>query len=262
MSSINFLGKGFLNFKVLIICFSVIQHFSFAQSAEDLTSQQIFEKVVKYYDADGIWDIYSGKMDMTSLRNGILTPQEISINNATDVYECIRNREDGVFVKGIKGGGSFFSIDAEEYSAEEVPEKYQKYPYSLSEHYVQTYKEHHTFHFSIPLALKRAGAKPFEGVAKKYLFGRQCNAITFKEYPNHFEGGYYGIPITLYVLPEEQFKIHAVHFDNGWGEAKEGLIVLFDGEINVEGIKVPASKLTFYAGSLKFLMVDAFQNSF
>ena len=248
-------------FVLFVLVFLTIQQFTFAQSSEELSSQQIFEETVKYYDSDGIWDKFSGKMHMTSLMNGNLTPQEISINNNTNVYKCIRNRKDGTYVKGVENGESFFTIDGKEYSADEIPEKYQKYPYSLSEYYAQTYKEHHTFHFSIPLALKKAGAIPLEGVGKKYLFGKQCSSITFTEYPNHFEHGYYGVPITLYVIPEEGHKIHAVHFDNGWGEAKEGLIVLFDGEINVEGIKVPASKLTFFAGSLKFFIADAFENS-
>ncbi|MET2984183.1 DUF6503 family protein [Aureibaculum conchae] len=249
--------KIFISF---VFTFLIVQQFTFAQSSEELSSQQIFEKTVKYYDSNGIWDKFSGKMHMTSLMNGNLTPQEISINNNTNVYRCVRNRKDGIYIKGVENGKSFFTINGKNYKAEEIPEKYQKYPYSLSEYYAQTYKEHHTFHFSIPLALKKAGALPLEGVGKKYLFGKQCNSITFTEYPNHFEHGYYGIQITLYVIPDEDYKIHAVHFDNGWGEAKEGLIVLFDGEINVEGIKVPASKLTFFAGSLKFFIADAFEN--
>lgn len=247
-------------FILFILASLTIQHCTFAQLSKELSSKQIFEETIKYYDNSGIWDKFSGKMNMTSLMNGNLTPQEISINNNTDLYKCVRNRKDGIYVKGVQNGNSFFTINGIEYSADEIPEKYQKYPYSLSEHYAQTYKEHHTFHFSIPLALKKAGAIPLKGVGKKYLFGKQCSSITFTEYPNHFENGYYGIQITLYLIPDEDYKIHAVHFDNGWGKAKEGLIVLFDGEINVEGIKVPASKLTFFAGSLKFFIADIFEN--
>ena len=247
-------------FILFVPAFLTIQQFAFAQLSEELSSQQIFEKTVKYYDSEGVWNKFSGKMQQTSLMNGNLTPQEISLNNITNLYKCVRNRKDGIYIKGVENGESFFSINGKEYKADEIPEIYQKYPYSLSEHYAQTYKEHHTFHFSIPLALKKAGAVPLEGVGKKYLFGKQCSSITFTEYPNHFENGYYGIPITLYLIPDENYKIHAVHFDNGWGEAREGLIVLFDGEINVEGIKVPASKLTFFAGSLKFFIADVLEN--
>ena len=260
MNLTSFLINRHKIFILFALAFLTIQQFTFAQSSVNLSSHQIFEETVKYYDSTGIWDKFSGKMHMTSLMKGNLTPQEISINNNTDVYRCIRSREDGTYVKGVENGESFFTINGKEYTADEIPEKYQKYPYSLSEYYAQTYKEHHTFHFGIPLALKKAEAKPLEGVGEKYLFGKQCSLITFTEYPNHFENGYYGIKITLYVLPNENYKIHAVHFDNGWGEAKEGLIVLFDGEINVEGIKVPASKLTFFAGSIKFLMADVFEN--
>lgn len=255
----NSLKNGCVKLKIFVVALLALQQITFAQSSEELSSQELFDKIVDYYDPDGIWDNYSGKMQQTSIRNGNITTQEISINNNTNVYTCVRNRDDGVFIKGIENGKSFFTINGKEYEADEVPEKYQKYPYSLSEYYAQTYKEHHTFHFSLPLALKKAGAIPLEGVGKKYLFGRQCSSITFKEYPNRFEQGYYGGQITLYVIPEKGNKIHAIHFDNGWGEAKEGLMVLIDGEIEVEGIKVPASKITFFNGSMKFLIIDALE---
>ena len=64
---------------LFVLAFLTIQQFTFAQSSEKLSSQQIFEETVKYYDSTGIWDKFSGKMYMTSLMNGNLTPQEISI---------------------------------------------------------------------------------------------------------------------------------------------------------------------------------------
>lgn len=250
--------NGHIKLKIFIVALLALQQITFAQSSEALSSQKCFDEIVAYYDPDGIWDKYSGELKQTSIRSGTITTQVISINNNTDVYTCVRNRDDGVFIKGVENGKSYFTINGTAYNADEIPEKYQKYPYSLSEYYAQTYKEHHTFHFSVPLALKKAGAKPLEGVGKKYLFGRLCNSITFKEYPNRFEQGYYGGQITLYFIPEEN-KIHAIHFDNGWGESKEGLIVLMDGEIEVGGIKIPASKITFFNGNMNFLIIDALE---
>lgn len=231
-----------------------------AQSSEELTSYEIFDELVNYYDPDSLWADFSGKMQMTSLRNGKLTTQEISLNNRTDIYTCIRNREDGIYIKGTDNGESFFEINGEKMTAEQVPEEYQKYPYSLSEHYAQTYLEHHTFHFSLPLALKAAGARPLEGVGKKQVFGKQCVSITFEGYPDNFEEGYYNGEITLYVIPESGYRLHAIRIDNGNGPAKEGMFILLDGEIEVGGIKVPASKITFFDNGSVFLMTDAFQN--
>lgn len=255
----NFFKSGHIKLKVFIVALLVLQKIACAQSSEELSSQECFDEIIAYYDPDGIWDKYSGELKQTSIRNGDITTQVIAINNSNDFYTCIRNRDDGVFIKGVENGKSFFTINGKEYNADEIPEKYQKYPYSLSEYYAQTYKEHHTFHFSVPLALKKAGAKPLVGVGKKYLFGRLCKSITFKEYPNRYEQGYYGGQITLYFIPEEENKIHAIHFDNGWGASKEGLIVLMDGEIEVGGIKIPASKITFFNGSMNFLIIDALE---
>ncbi|GLR16993.1 DUF6503 family protein [Portibacter lacus] len=261
MNKENFLITRQKNLILIVLAFLGVQQLAYSQENSEISSKQIFEETIKYYDKDGLWDTFSGKLLMTSLRNGSFTPQTILINNKTNLYECIRNREDGIYIKGVENGKSFFSIDGKSYEADEIPEKFQKYPYSLSTHYAFTYQEHHMFHFSIPLALKKAGAQPLERVSKKYLFGKLCSSITFTEYPNYFEEGYYGVQITLYVIPEESYRIHAVHFDNGWGESSEGIIVLFDGEIDVEGIIVPASKLTFFEGSHQFFMVDAFENS-
>ncbi|MEM7102900.1 MAG: DUF6503 family protein [Bacteroidota bacterium] len=260
MKSYNPILRRLTTLVLIVTATFSFPHIIYAQSNDELNAQQIFEEIVNYYDPNETWDTLKGKLQHTSLMNGKLTTQEILIDNKNNIYECIRNREDGVFIKGVKNGNSFFTINGKAYNADEIPEKYQKYPYSLSEYYAQVYEEHHTFHFSMPLALKKAGAIPVEGVGKKYLFGKACHSIKFKEYPNHFEGGYYGIPMTIYVIPEEKYRIHAVHLDNGWGDAKEGLIILFDGEIEVGEIKVPASKLTFFAASLKFLIVDTFEN--
>ncbi|MDG5490726.1 DUF6503 family protein [Psychroserpens sp. SPM9] len=256
MKSRSTFFKRLTNFAGFVIAFLVLQQYAIGQSNEDMSSQQIFDKIVDYYDPEGLWNTFSGKMKQTSLWNGNLNSQDISLNNKTNTYICFRKREDGIYIKGIKDGQSFFSINGKSYTKDDVPEAYQKYPYSLSEHYAQTYKEHHAFHFSYPLVLKNAGAKPLEGVGEKYVFGQLCQSIKFKALPNYYINGYYTGDITLYVIPEQHYKLHAVHIDNGKGRAKEGWMVLLDGEIEVEGIKIPASKLTFYAGSLDFLIVD------
>ena len=260
MTSFSTILTKLTSLVVFAIALCSSPQYTYAQSGEALTSQQIFDEVVNHYDPDSMWSEFSGKMKMTSLRKGNLTSQIITIDNKTGLYTCIRDREDGLYTKGVEHGEAFFEIDGEKMTIDEVPEKYQKYPYSLSEHYARTYLEHHTFHFSLPLAFHAAEASPLEGVGEKCVFGKQCLSITFAEYPDCYEKGYYHYAITLYVIPGEEYRLHAVHIDNGKGAAKEGMLILLDGEIEIAGIKIPASKITFFDGGDTFFMTDAFED--
>ncbi len=242
--------------------FSIIGVFSlfFTQSnyaqSTDLTAEAVFEKMVKHYDPDGKWSAFTGKVQLDWLNNGKLSQEYIRLDNANGLYECSKELDDGVVTRGVKDGKPFFKMNGETMPADEVPEQYRKWPYGMIEKAALRFQEHHTFHFSIPLTLHAGGAKPQEGVGKKNIFGADCLSISFERYPNAYEEGFYNGDITLYINPDKDYALHAFQLNNGWGEDKGGVLGLLDGEIEIDGIKVPGSKISFGAKSMKFLVVD------
>lgn len=235
---------------------------SMAQSAtSDLTAAEIFEKVINYYDPDGIWNHYKGSMRVTSIWPNSIYAEEITIDNASGFYRCLVKIKDNdqAFVRGMKNGEPFFKIGEREMLAVEVPEEFQKAPYNVNEHFAKMGKEHHAFHFSGPLSLKAAGAKPIAEVKKETIFGTECLALKFSGLPNNYEKGGYNGPITLYVNPADNYKLHAVLHDNSWWTDQKGMISLYSGEIEVAGLKVPARRLFFHAANNSYGFIDVFE---
>ena len=220
------------------------------------SSVEIFEKVVNHYDPDGKWANFSGKVQLSWLNNGQLDHEFILLDNANNNYECVRKRDDGVFLKGVKDGQAYFMVNEKKMTEKEMPKQYKDWPYGLTEEGAYIFQEHHTFHFSIPLTLHASGAQPNEGVGKKTIFGADCLSITFDEYPKAYENGWYNGSFTLYINPEKDYALHAVFFDNGWGEDKGGIIALLDGELEINGIKIIGSQMAFEANTMKYVVLD------
>lgn len=223
-----------------------------------LSAEEVFEKVIQYYDPDGIWEKYEGSMHLYSIFANAIGEEELTINNATDYYQSIRLRNDTTFAKGIKEGKIFFTIDKKNYTLEDLPEHFQKQPYNLSEQNVKMMSEHHHCHFSLPLTLHAAGAKPLPEVGKKNLFGTDCLAIKFEGLPNNYPQGGYNGPITLYINAADNYKLHGALHDNGWGKDQKGMLTVYSGEIEIEGLKIPARRVFFQAADQSYNFVDAF----
>jgi|GEM_PF-4214270 len=224
-----------------------------------LTATQIFEKVVNYYDPSGKWDSFSGSMHIQTFGINWASEEDLTIDNPKDYYRCIRYLPEGKFIKGVEKGGVFFSAMGEEFNPDQVPEKYQKSPYGLNEKDTRMMREGHITHFSLPLYLHAADAKPIDEVSIKTLFGVKCLAIKFEGLSDAEENSFLSkYPITLYIDPANDYRLHAYHVDNGWWKDGKGVLGLTSGEIEIGGIKIPAKKLYFEAANQNFQVCDVF----
>lgn len=230
-----------------------------AQSSTDLSAQEIFDKVVQYYDPDGVWEHFEGSMHIYSIGKKKIGEEDLTLRNADDFSRSIKYLPDGNYAKGVKDGQVFFIANGQELNPEQVPEKWQKGPYRLNENSVRTFQEGHTTHFSLPLHLHASGAQPLPEVTTKTLFGTECLAITFARLPDAYKKGWFKDgPITLYIDPANNYRIHATHTDNGWWKDGKGVLALMAGELEIGGLKIPARKLYFDAANHNFRLMDAF----
>ncbi len=245
---------------LLFLTLLSIFQFTLCNAQSNLSAEQLFEKVVQYYDPKGIWNKYEGSMQLYSIFENNIGREDISIQNANGFYQSVRHQNDSTFTKGIKGGIFFFEINGKKFTENEVPEKFKNDPYNLTASNVKMMREHHTFHFSGPLYLKALGAKPSAKVGSENIFGTDCVSIYFPEgLPNNYEQGGYNGAITLYLNPKENYKLHAVHLDNGWWKDKKGMLNLYDGEIEIAGLKIPSRRVYFNAADRSYGFVDAFE---
>jgi len=235
---------------LMLLCFNIS-----AQS--DLSADALFEKVIQHYDPEGKWDQFKGSVHITTYGENWTSEEDLTIDNTADSYQLVMYMEEGTFAKSMQDEEIFFEIGGKQMAAAKVPEKYQKQPYDFTPNNVKRFYEHHTAHFSLPLMMRAAGAKPASEVGTKEFFGANCLALTFEDgLPNSFEYGWYNGPFTLFVDAENDYRLHGAHIDNGlFGE---GFYMLFQDEIEVNGLKMPARKLTFRAKNLYLQMIDVF----
>ena len=247
------------HFFSVIILFSVsVQQTIFAQTS-DLTAEEIFEKVLQYYDPNDVWSDFKGSMHIYTINANNIGEEDLTIDNSEDYYQTTRYQSDGTYSRNVKAGEIYFTDNGKEMGPEEVPEKLKKAPYGLNKWAAMTFREHHTGHFSLPLMLQAAGAKPLAAVSQRTLFGTDCLAIKFSGLPNGFEKGfYYNIPATLYVDPANDYRLHGYYLETGQWKDKKGGVVLFSGELEIDGLKIPARKLYFNAADLSYVFSDVF----
>lgn len=225
----------------------------------NLTADQLFEKVINYYDPSAKWSSFSGSMHIQTIDGNWIGDEDLTIDNTKDYYRSIKYLPEGEFTKGVEKGDVFFSAMGEAFNPDQVPEKYQKGPYGLNESAIKMMKDHHIGHFSLPLSLHAEGVKPLAEIDVETLFGKKCLTIKFEGLPNAYEHSMLlKYPITLYIDPTNNFRLHAYKVDNNWGKAKKGGIVLFSGEIEIGGIKIPSRKLYYEFPDLDYSFIDVF----
>ncbi len=248
------------NLFALIACLAFGLSTGIAQApSADLTADEVFEKVVQYYDPDGSWDNYKGSMHLYSIFENAIGQEDLTIDNAGDFYQTTKKIDGKAYARVVKAGKVSFQVEGKEMTPEAVPEALQKEPYQLNENFAHMLKEHHTFHFSPPLALKAAGARPLPEVSRENIFGTDCLAIRFAGLPNNYKAGGYNGTITLYVNPADQYKLHGMLLENGWFKDQKGMVNLYSGEIEVAGLKIPARRLYFHAADNSYGFIDVFE---
>lgn len=248
------------NLLFLLLAFFPFSLCTAQSAASNLSAEEIFKKVVQYYDPKGVWDKYEGSMNLYSIFENSIVKTKITINNAKGLYQSTVYQNDSTFTKGIVGGVFFFEINGKKLTESEVPEKYKAGPYNLTAHNVKMLREHHTFHFSGPLMLKALGATPDPKVGTEDLFGISCVSIHFLEgLPNNYEKGGYNGAFTLYLNPKENYKLHAIFLNNGWWKDKKGMLTLYSGETEIAGLKIPSRRLYFNAADRTYGFIDAFE---
>ncbi|MBX2876439.1 MAG: hypothetical protein KTR30_30245 [Saprospiraceae bacterium] len=225
-----------------------------------MTSGEIFDQVIQYYDPNGIWDEFSGSMRMHTIFDDNISIEDITIDNKAGYYHSTRHYQDSTFTIGRENGKSFFKVNGSPIAAKAISPRLQKWPYRLKESAAVEMSEHHTVHFSLPLAYKSAGAKPLPKVGSARLYDKNYSIITLPSLPDAKGWMYKDVEIELYVDTKNGYRVDAVSINNSWGKDKKGGIALFKGELEINGLKIPARKVYLNRADMSYAMMDAFES--
>ena len=222
------------------------------QSDVPLTAQQIFRKVIEYYDPKGRWDTFRGEMTTYNIEEAHGSPHawynDIILDNENNFYQTIMKSNDSILSTGIFQGKVFWEIDGKE-ATEDMYDNLM-----FKEQTVRMMKEHFNFHFSIPLTLHSAGGVPDETVERKNVLNRDAYVIRFSEIPGMMEDGWYKGSVELFV-DTERFSLLGAYWDI---EFAGGLTNYFFGEIIIDEIKVPQMRVFFNMEDTSYRQSDVF----
>ncbi|MEM8528934.1 MAG: hypothetical protein AAGG68_30145, partial [Bacteroidota bacterium] len=224
-----------------------------------LSANEVFEKVIQHYDPDGKWAQFRGTIHINTYGEDWSGEENLTIDNANNFYRSIRKADGKVLAKGMDDGQVFFEVGGKKLTASSVPAAYQKVPYYLTEQNVRMSAENHIGHFSVPLMMHAAGAKPNTTVGMKEFFGVNCLTLTFEDgLPNNYENGLFNGAITLYVDAENDYRLQAIYLDNDFFGKGVGGYALLMGEMEVDGLKIPARKIYLHGKTLQPFVIDVF----
>ena len=119
--------------------------------------------------------------------------------------------------------------------------------------------EHHLIHFCMPLVYKKAGAKPIPKVGSKTLYGKIYTTISFSTLPNAQGPNYKDVPVTLYLDVDNDYRIDAIEIKNKWGKDQKGGIAILKGELEIDGLRIPARKIYLNRADRSYALMDAFE---
>lgn len=224
-----------------------------------ITALEMFDKVVQYYDPNGTWDTFSGSMRMHTIFDNEISIEDLTIDNKKGYYQSTRHFQDSTFSIGKEQGQAFFKINGTHVVDQDVPDRLRAWPYRLNADAVKNMSEHHLIHFSMPLVYKKAGAKPLPKVGTATLYGKNYSTLSFSGLPNAQGPNYKDVPITIYVDTKNGYRIDAIELRNNWGKDQKGGIAIFKGELEINGLKIPARKIYLNRADMSYVLMDAFE---
>ena len=224
----------------------------FGQGGPDNPSADwIWKKVIRQYDPDKNWKNFRGEMHLYTIQpEGVSTEEDLVLDNKRNFYQSIMYLNDQIIVRGMKEGQIFFSVDGRTQLSEE-----EQAQFGLNEKGIEQVFQHHRLHFGLPMQLREAGVSVDPQVERLPLKEIECYVLKFTGKPGKTPA-YYDDPIFLYISVED-FSIVAIRYSNITRDFPS-CNALFNGEIEVGGIRVPKTKTYFRESDGQYWFTDAF----
>jgi Family of unknown function (DUF6503) len=213
------------------------------------TGTELLEKVIAHHDPNGVWNSYSGKVHLvTTSSDGKFGQEELEIRRAEDFYRATRIAGATRATKGVRKGQCIRDVDGNQNPGEARIKEF-----NLGCDSANFFKEHHTGHFGLPMALKASGMDLDKEVRSVDFLGGKALALAFTGHVGAVKHSYYLGRWTLYVDPVTH-GLRGIRFQN---PDFDGYCAT-TGELDVGGIRVPQVKTCYRGQDETFWLVDTF----
>lgn len=213
-----------------------------------LTGPQVWDRVIAYHDPSGNWSNFHGKVHIvTTWPNGTWGQEELELRRSENFYQSTQYHGEVRTTKGVRDGECFHALND---NASPTPEEIKQY--GLDCESIEMFKEHHTQHFGLPMELKNAGVAVEETVTRTELLGTPVYALNFTGETDTVSHPYYLGAWTIFVDPQT-FAMRGIRVKS---ERFGDSTCSYDGELEVEGVRMPQVKTCRRDG--KLFLTDTF----
>jgi hypothetical protein len=207
----------------------------------------ILDQVTNNYDPSHLWENSEIKVHIQEPRVG--NPQrhtKLVLNNAEDYFEMERYRVDGVIKRILSHTGeSNTFLNGKSDLSDEVIEKYR-----LSADRTLGHKRFYKLMYGLPMSINEGTWRKIEPAQPGEYEGKAVYRIRI-ELLEEMISKYW----TLIVTPEN-YELLAIEFNHPDAPGKEEEVIKLEGEIEVNGIKIPRIRNWYIKGTDEYLGTD------
>lgn len=232
----------------LLVAFILLLVISFhwVKKSQNLTSEEILERVINYYDFYHSWDDYYGKIHLITLfSNGWFGEEIIEIQTRENYYKCTSYYGTDTVVQGIKDGKYFKEI------------KGRSTPVKSDSLGIMAFRDHHYWQFGGVMFLKSSGLDLGKNVVRTKFQGNNCLTITFSSDTNKIKSKYFKSSLWEIYINPMNYSIVGVKINGFWGRFNSSYII-FQGELDNNRIKMPLIKTYYDSQSNSLFFIDMF----
>ncbi len=218
-----------------------------------LTGDEVWDQTIAYHDPQGTWADFAGAVRLvTAWADGTTRGLEyIEVDNAAGAYRATFRRSDVVTVKGIENGACYRSVNGNESPSDQEVEQY-----ALSCEDAFEFQQHHGAHLGFPMIARQGGLKAEGPVTRELLRGSPVLAVPLVGDSATVQHPYWASRWTLYVDPDT-YAVRGYRWEN---DAHPGQLWIVEGELDVNGIKMPQVKNVYRNEDGRLQFTDLFSH--
>ncbi|WP_282163015.1 DUF6503 family protein [Ulvibacterium marinum] len=210
-------------------------------------STYILNQVQEKYDSNQEWGTSEIKLHIQEPR--VNNPQrytKLNLKNSDDYFEMERFREDGIVKRILTGNGeSKIFLNGESELSRAIIEQYR-----LNVERSLGHKKFYKLMYGLPMSLSNNFWEQIRSAQKAEYEGREVYRVAM-ELKDEMISKHW----TL-IIEVETYTLLAIEFNHPEDPGKEEEIITFEGEFDINGMKIPRIRNWYIKGTNEYLGTD------
>jgi len=230
---------------LLLVAFATISIHS-----QDIKGKELLEKAIQYHDPQGNWETFKGTFFITmETPNRPNRDSEIKIDIPEQYFYVKATQGENVTEYAVNKGDCSIAFNGDKNPSDELIKKHK-----LTCERAKMYKDYYTYLYVMPMKLKDPGTIIHEQVNLNKFMGEMYLTlkVTYKKEV--------GEDTWYFYFNQENYAMEAYQFYHD-EEKNDGEYILFTGEEEINGIKMPKERAWYYNKNQQYLGTDILKKS-